>query len=75
MGRLLFASWLRGNRRKRLDRLVVEHNGPFVEADDGKARVVGPLVGGQHVFHAGDKGRVHRPQALVLLALGLQFVF
>ena len=75
LGRLLPACRLRGDGRQRLDRLAVEHTGPLVEADHRKARVVGPLVDGQHVFHAGDKGGVHRPQAPVLLAVGRQFVF
>ena len=72
---LLCASRLRGDERQRLDRLAVEHAVPLVEANHRKARVVGPLVDGQHVFHADHKGRVHHPQAPVLLAMGLQFVF
>ena len=75
LGGLLSASRLRGDGRQRLDRLAVEHTGPLVEADHREARVVGPLVDGQHVFHAGDKGGVHRPQAPMLLAVGLPFVF
>ena len=75
LGLLLSAGRLRGDGRQRPDRLVVEDAGPLAEADHRKARVVGPLVDGQHVFHAGHKGRVHRPQAPVLLAVGLRFVF
>ena len=75
LGGLLSASRLRGDGRQGLDGLAVEHTGPLIEADDGKTRVIRPLVDDQHVFHAGDKGRVHRPQAPVLLAVGRQFVF
>ena len=66
---------LNWNGRQGPDGLAVEHAGPLVEADEGKTRVVRPRVDGQHVFHPGDKGRIHRPQAPVLLAVGLQFVF
>ena len=74
-GRLLSASRLGRHGWQRLDGLTVQHTGPLVEADHRKARVVGPLVNGQHVFHAGDKGRVHCSQTPMLLAVGLQFVF
>ena len=71
LGRLLPASRLGRHGWQGLDGLAVQHAGPLVEADHRKARVLGPLVDGQHVFHAGDKGGVHRPQAPMLLAVGL----
>ena len=46
-----------------LDRLVVEYAGALIEAHDGQALVVGPLIDGQHVLHPRHEGGVHRPQA------------
>ena len=62
----------RGQRR---DELAVEHAGPFLETDYWKTRVVGPLVDGQPVLHAGQKGGIHFAQVPVLLVLVLALVF
>lgn len=73
--RLLPVGRLGWHRVQRLDELAVQHAGLLVETDDRKARVIGPLVDGQNVFHVGNKGRVQRPQVSPLLAVGRPFVF